>query len=704
MNLLVGVLRFLANLNRNGLGAPIVLLVMLGMLIVPLSPLTLDLMFAFNISLSLVVALVVVYALRPLDFTAFPTVLLIATMLRLSLNVASTRVVLVEGHTGTAAAGSVIESFGDFVVGGNFAVGLIVFAILVIINFVVVTKGAGRVSEVSARFTLDSMPGKQMAIDADLNAGMLTQEQAKMRREEIAREADFYGAMDGASKFVRGDAIAGILILFINIVGGLSIGMFQHGLGFSEAMHNYTLLTVGDGLVAQIPSLVLSTATAIIVTRASAKQDMGEQVFAQMFKDPRALSVTAATLLLLGLIPGMPNVAFLLMAAACGAFALFSKTRAREQQEETEVVEEPTSPTDGELSWEDVKPVDAIDLEVGYRLVPLADRNQGGQLMGRIKGVRRKLSQELGFLIPPVHIRDNLALPQTDYRISVFGVPEAQAEIRPEQELAISSGAVSGTLSGAATQDPAFGMDAVWIEPAQKEHAQTLGYTVVDPTTVIATHLSKLIETHAHELLGHEQAQRMLDALGSNEPKLVDELVPKTIPMSILVKVLRNLLAEGIPVRDIHTIAATLAEHAATRQDAESLTAAVRVALRRMITQRIGGTNGELGVITLDPSLEQLLDNALQNSPDGTLTIEPTLADRLQRSLLDTVARQEVSGEPSILLVPPQLRAWLARVLRPASTSLHVLAYNEIPETRKLRITASIGGEKTAPSLEAPVA
>ncbi|MES9917562.1 MAG: flagellar biosynthesis protein FlhA, partial [Candidatus Thiodiazotropha sp. 4PDIV1] len=601
-------------MGARGLGAPLVLMMLLAMLVIPLPPIALDMFFTFNITLSLVVMLVVVYTRRPLEFSVFPSMLLIATLLRLALNVASTRVVLLEGHTGADAAGKVIEAFGAFVIGGNYAVGLVVFLILVIINFVVVTKGAGRVSEVSARFTLDAMPGKQMAIDADLNSGLIDQDEARTRREDVAREADFYGAMDGASKFVRGDAIAGILILFINIIGGLSIGMAQHGLDFSTALQNYVLLTIGDGLVAQIPSLLLSTSAAIIVTRVASTQDVGGQIISQLFSTPKALAVAAAVLLLMGIIPGMPNFAFLTLAAAAAGGAWLIWQRQQEPEEEVLVEEPVEQPEQRDLSWDDVQPVDLVGLEVGYRLIPLVDRNQGGQLMNRIKGVRRKLSQELGFLIPSVHIRDNLDLSPNNYRISINGVVVAEVEIYPDRELAINPGQVFGQLPGTPTKDPTFGLDAVWIDPEQKDHAQTLGYTVVDASTVVATHLSEILQSQANELLGHEETQQLLDLLARNAPKLVEDLVPKTLSLSVVTKILQNLLSEHVPIRDFRTIAETLAEQSTRSQDPNVLTASVRVALSRGIVQKLIGTTDEIPVAVLDPGLEQLLQRTLQAS------------------------------------------------------------------------------------------
>jgi flagellar biosynthesis protein FlhA len=683
----------LADRRMAGLGTPVLLVAVLAMMTLPMPPWMLDLMFTFNITLSLVVLLVAVYTRRPLDFAAFPTVLLVATLLRLALNVASTRVVLLNGHTGPGAAGNVIESFGAVVVGGSYAVGLVVFAILVIINFVVVTKGAGRISEVSARFTLDAMPGKQMAIDADLNAGLLTQDEARERRAEVAREADFYGAMDGASKFVRGDAVAGILILLINILGGLAIGMGQHGLDLATATRFYALLTIGDGLVAQIPSLLLSTSAAIMVTRQNAAQDMGAQMVSQLFSNPKVLLVSAGVLTLLGIIPGMPHVAFLMLAAVAGAGGWLVQQRQEQvaaAAEKTASTEEaPAAPVLKELSWEDVNPVDPIGLEVGYRLIPLVDQAQDGKLMSRIKGVRKKLSQELGFLIPSVHIRDNLELSPTGYRISLMGVPAAEAEVFPDKELAINPGQVFGPLEGVPTKDPAFGLEAYWIDPGKREQAQTLGYTVVDASTVIATHLSQILQDNAAQLMGHEEAEQLIKRLSQAAPKLAEELVPEKLPLSVLVKVLQNLLAEKVPVRDIRTIAETLAEYAGKSQDPDVLTQYVRMALGRLICQTILPGASELPVATLEADLEQILQQTVKMGDDAAL--EPQLAARLQRSLQEFVQQREVQGQPAILLVAPQLRPMLSRFARFAAPGLHVLSFHEVPESKQVRIVATIG-------------
>ena len=670
----------------QGLGMPLLLLAILAMMMIPLPPLALDALFTFNIALSLAILLTTVYIKRPLDFGVFPTVLLVVTLLRLALNIASTRVVLLNGHSGTSAAGEVIEAFGEFVVGGNYAVGLVIFAILVIINFVVVTKGAGRVSEVSARFTLDAMPGKQMAIDADLNAGVIDQEEARTRRQEIGEEADFYGSMDGASKFVRGDAIAGILILFINIVGGLIIGTSQHDLSLSAAVHNYTLLTIGDGLVAQIPSLLLSTAVAIIVTRVTKSQDMRQQISSQLLNEPRTVIVTGLIVGILGLIPGMPNFAFLSLAALCG-FAAFRMIRKRK----VVPVPEPrvTDPDAAlpELSWHDVDPVDLIGLEVGYRLIPLVDSQRKGPLVARIKGVRKKLTEELGFLVSPVHIRDNLDLQPNAYRISLAGVAIGENEVHVEKDLAINPGQVFGKIEGIATKDPAFGLEAYWIEASHREEAQMLGYTVVDPATVVATHLSQLLQSNAHELLGHEECQQLMDRLASSSPKLVEELTPKLLPMSTITRVLQNLLEERIPLKNIRKIAETLAEHGSRSQDPDVLSAAVRVALGRSIVHNVAGTRPELPVLTLEPELERILNESAQET--GNIGLEPAMVERLHKSLTEKAQSQEIAGEPAVLLVAPQVRPWMSRMMRNIR-NLHVLAYNEIPDDKRIQMIAAV--------------
>jgi flagellar biosynthesis protein FlhA len=683
---------------RGNIGVPLLLLTLLGMMTLPVPPFLLDTLFSFNIALSIVVLLVSVYALRPLDFAVFPTILLVATLLRLALNVASTRVVLLDGHSGGDAAGKVIQSFGEVVIGGNYAVGLVVFLILMIINFVVVTKGAGRISEVSARFTLDAMPGKQMAIDADLNAGILTQDEAKLRRQEVGSEADFYGAMDGASKFVRGDAIAGILILMINILGGIGVGMLQHDLDFSRAMEVYTLLTIGDGLVAQIPSLLLSTAAAIMVTRVNSESDVREQVVDQMFTSPKALTVAAGILVVMGLIPGMPHFSFITLGIVCAAGAFFIQRRVlldeqvSEDQSRAQALvdaQQSQSPS-GELGWDDVSPVDIIGLEVGYRLIPMVDKNQSGELLGRIKGIRKKLSQEIGFLVPAVHIRDNLELPPNGYRISLMGVTLGESEVHPDRHMAINPGQVFGNIEGLPVKDPAFGLDAVWIDNAIKDHAQTLGYTVVDASTVVATHMNSLLQKHVHELLGHEEVQQMIDRLARYSPKLVDTLVPETVTMSVLLKVLKGLLAEQLPVRDFRTIAEAIVANAAVNSEPMQLIESVRTALSRSIVQEIYGSSNNLSVFTLAPAMEQML---MKPSAGGGLdvTLEPGLAEQLQRSISETAQAQELKGSPAVLLVPGPLRPILAKFVRFSSHALHVLSYNEIPDDKQVTIEATVG-------------
>jgi flagellar biosynthesis protein FlhA len=691
MNDLLVVIKRLAT---NGLGVPLMMMLMLAMMVVPLPPLLLDVLFTFNIALALIVLLVSIYAIKPLSFSVFPVVLLLTTLLRLGLNIASTRVILLNGQNGTDAAGKVIQAFGEFVVGGNYAVGIVVFAILVVINFVVVTKGAGRISEVTARFTLDSMPGKQMAIDADLNAGQITHEQANERRKEVVREADFYGSMDGASKFVRGDAVAGIIIMLVCVIGGLAIGVFQHNMPLGQALQNYTLLTIGDGLVAQIPALVLSTAAGIIVTRASTSEELGEQIVSQLLGDPRALGTTAVVIGIMGLIPGMPNLAFLTLAAVAGAAAYYQakKKRAVAAAPAIEAAVPKPVPENKELSWDDVQAVDLLGLEVGYRLIPLVDKNQGGQLMARIKGVRKKNSQDLGFLVPAVHIRDNLDLAPTAYRITLMGVIAGEAEIYPEREMAINPGQVFGQLQGVKTKDPAFGLEAVWIDPTQREHAQGLGYTVVDASTVVATHLSQIVQDHAHELLGREEVQQLVDKLTKVAPKLAEELVPKALPLGVLVKVFQNLLEEKIPLRDVRSIAETLADHAPRSQDPGVLTAAVRAALGRSIVQQINGLGAELAVMTLEPSLEQLLQKSTQSSAEEWSGFEPGLAERLHRALRAQAQRQEIAGQPAVLLVSASLRTLLARFVRHTIPGLRVLSFNEVPDDKQIKVIATVGG------------
>ena len=707
-----------SRVGRGNIGIPLLLLVLLGMMILPIPAFLLDVFFSFNIALSIVVLLVGVYALRPLDFAVFPTILLLATLMRLALNVASTRVVLLYGHEGGDAAGKVIEAFGEVVIGGNYAVGLVVFLILMIINFVVVTKGAGRISEVSARFTLDAMPGKQMAIDADLNAGLINQEEAKLRRSEVASEADFYGAMDGASKFVRGDAVAGILILLINIIGGLIVGMAQHQLEFQDALQKYILLTIGDGLVAQIPSLLLSTSAAILVTRVNTSEDMSKQIFRQMFDSPKALAVSSGVLLIMGSIPGMPHVAFLGLGFACAGLAWFIHQR----KSQGELVEEGPAPAKRrnqdpsgatgtelrdpqipalehraepiEVSWDDVKPVDVIGLEVGYRLIPMVDKGQGGELLGRIRGVRKKMSQEVGFLVPTVHIRDNLDLLPGQYRVTLMGVAIAEEEVHPDRDLAINPGQVFGELEGIAAKDPAFGLPSVWIKRTERDHAQTMGYTVVDASTVVATHLNQILSQHINELLGLEDVQKLVDMLAKTSPKLAEHLVPESVSLKTLLKVLQLLLAENVSIKDMRSIAEAVAANSEKSQDPVTLLGSVRSALSRQIVQALVGNEPDLPVITLEPSLEQILLKTYQQSQkggEGAPVIEPGLAEKLRESVQKAAQKQEANGGPVILLVATQLRFQLSRFVRAFVPDIAVLAYNEIPQTKQITIVASVG-------------
>lgn len=675
----------------KGLAGPILIVLILSMMVLPLPPFLLDLLFTFNIAMSVMVLLVSMYTMKALDFAAFPAVLLFSTLLRLSLNVASTRVVLMHGHTGPDAAGKVIEAFGHFLVGGNFAVGVMVFIILVLINFMVITKGAGRIAEVGARFMLDAMPGKQMAIDADLNAGLIGEEVARKRRQEVAQEADFYGSMDGASKFVRGDAIAGLLIMVINIIGGLVVGMLQHGLDFGTAGTTYTLLAIGDGLVAQIPALVISTAAGVIVSRVTTDEDVGRQLTGQLFSNPQVLFLTAGLIGLMGMIPGMPNLAFLLIAGSLawlGRRMLKRAPQAAAEQAAAAQAAAMPSAEAPEATWDDVALVDPLGMEVGYRLIPLVDQTQNGELLGRIKSIRKKVAQEIGFLAPVVHIRDNLEIPPNTYVISLKGVEIGRGEAFPNQWMAINPGQVSGTLPGTPTQDPAFHLPAVWIDASLRQEAQVLGYTVVDACTVMATHLNHLIQTHAAELLGRQEVQQLLDQIGKTAPKLTEDLVPKVISLSTLHKVLQNLLDEEVPIRDMRTILDVMAEHAPTVKDAAELTSLTRLALGRAITQQLFPGDSELQVIGLDGALDGVLQQALTNN-NG---IEPGLANSLMQQTRAAIARQEQLGLAPVLVVQHSLRVLLSRFLRRSFRQLKVLSHAEIPDTRNIKITATIGG------------
>ena len=682
----------------NALAAPILIILLLAMMILPLPAFILDLFFSFNIALSVIVLLTALYTVKPLDFMAFPAILLVSTMLRLSLNVASTRIVLTEGHTGGAAAGKVIEAFGHFLIGGNYTVGIVVFVILTIINFTVVTKGAGRIAEVGARFALDAMPGKQMAIDADLNAGMIAEPEARKRRAEVAQEAEFYGAMDGASKYVKGDAVAGIMVTLINVIGGLIVGIVQHDMAAGEAAKTYTLLAIGDGLVAQIPSLIISIAAGMVVSRVANEQDIGGQMMGQLFAKPEVLYITGGIIAGMGLIPGMPNLVFLLLGGVLGGSGYLLAKRAKNApQREAEAAandaaagaQQAASSETEEATWQDIMPVDTLGLEVGYRLIPLVDKAQGGELLKRIKGIRKKFAQEVGFLAPPVHIRDNLELKPSAYRITLKGVEVGSGEAINGQFLAINPGMASGTLPGQPTVDPAFGLPAVWIEASMRDEAQSLGYTVVDAGTVVATHLNHLITTHASELLGRLEVQALLDHLGKDTPKLVEDLVPKVVSLATLQKVLQNLLIEGVHIRDMRTIIETLSEHAGV-QDANDLTALVRIALGRAIVQQLFPGTNELSVMTLDNRLERLLMQALGAGGDGT-GIEPGLADTIAQQAHNAAQQQEAMGHTPVLLVPGPLRVLLSRFLRRALPQLKVLSHSEIPETKTIRVTSLVG-------------
>ena len=675
----------------KGLVGPILIILILSMMVLPLPPFLLDLLFTFNIALSIMVLLVSMYTMKALDFAAFPAVLLFTTLLRLSLNVASTRVVLMHGHTGPDAAGKVIEAFGHFLVGGNFAVGVMVFIILVVINFMVITKGAGRIAEVGARFTLDAMPGKQMAIDADLNAGLIGEDVARKRRAEVSQEADFYGSMDGASKFVRGDAVAGLLILVINIIGGLIVGVAQHDMSFAEAGTTYTLLAIGDGLVAQIPALVISTAAGVIVSRVTTDEDVGGQLTGQLFANPQVLFLTAGVIGAMGMIPGMPNIAFLLIAGGLVWLGrrVMQKAAITTASAVAAPAPAPVATESQEASWDDVALVDPLGLEVGYRLISLVDMAQNGELLGRIKSIRKKFAQDIGFLAPVVHIRDNLEIKPNAYLVKLKGVEIGRGEATPGQWMAINPGQVSATLPGTLTQDPAFGLPAIWIDASLREQAQVYGYTVVDASTVVATHLNHLIHLHSAELLGRQEVQHLLDRIGKESPMLVQDLVPKALSLTSVQKVLQNLLAESVPIRDMRTILDVLAEHAPTVTDTTELTSLTRLALGRAIIQDIYPGHEPLQVIGLDSSLDRMLLQALSNS-NG---LEPGLADNLLQQTQLAMARQAQLGLPAVLVVQHPLRVLLARFLRRSLPELKVLSHAEIPDTRTIRVTATIGGK-----------
>lgn len=684
----------LSKINLGDLSIPALVLLIMGMLVIPMHPVLLDVFFTFNIASSLLIIMIAIRVRKPLEFSSFPTILLFATMLRLALNVASTRVILVDGHTGHEAAGKVVAAFGEFVIGGNYVVGFIIFSILMIINFIVVTKGAGRVSEVNARFTLDAMPGKQMAIDADLNAGVIDQETAKTRRSELAQESDFFGSMDGASKFVSGDAIAGLLILIINLIGGLAIGIGQHGLSFAEAGRIYTLLTIGDGLVAQIPSLLLSLATAIVVTRVTTTESMTEQAGTQL-SNPTALFVTSCIMAILGIVPGMPHLVFVTLAAASAALGLFILRRqlaldAPRKSAATQVVPEELK----EFGWEDLDQVDLVGLEIGYGLIPLVNVETGGQLMTRVKGVRKKLSAELGFLIQPVRIRDALSIDPDSYHILLKGVVRGRGKVKVGYEMAINPGQVYGSLEGVVTQEPAFGLQAVWIEPSQRDHARALGYTVVDAATAVATHLNKVLRENAADLLSHDEVQQLLDKLTARSPKLVEDLIPAKLSLGVLTRTLQSLLSDAVSIRDMRTIVETLSEVSARTQDPEQLTALVRPRLGRMIVQELVDDKELISVMTLEPGLEQLLHNVLQSQDHSQgVVLEPGLAEGLFSALREGVKAVENRGHSAVLVVSPAIRPWLARAVRHRVNELVILSYGEIPDDQAVKVVHTVQAE-----------
>ena len=684
----------LSKFDYTGLGLPVLVLLIMAMLVVPLPPLLLDILFTFNIGCSLLVIMIAIGTRKPLEFSSFPSVLLFATMLRLGLNVASTRVILVDGHEGHEAAGKVVAAFGEFVIGGNYVVGFIIFTILMIINFIVVTKGAGRVSEVNARFTLDAMPGKQMSIDADLNAGVIDQETVKKRREELSQESDFFGSMDGASKFVSGDAVAGLLILVINLLGGLAIGVGQHGLSMSEAGKIYTLLTIGDGLVAQIPSLFLSLATAIIVTRVTTSESMTEQATSQL-ANPTALYMSAAILAIIGVVPGMPHMVFLVLALGTAGLAwrITNKVDVPEatpaEQAAQAALDEPK-----ELDWDDVDQVDLIGLEIGYGLIPLVNPETGGQLMNRVKGVRKKLSAELGFLVQPVRIRDALTIDPDAYHIVLKGVVRGKGQILVGKELAINPGQVYGPLEGQPTKEPAFGLEAVWIDPSQRDTARTLGYTVVDSSTAIATHLNKVLRDNAADLLSHDEVQQLLDKLAAKSPKLVEDLVPGKLSLGVVTRTLQNLLNESVSIRDMRTIAETLSEVASRTQEPDQLTSLVRPKLGRMIVQSLVDESNALSVMTLDPNLEQLLHNVLQQTAPGqSMALEPGLSERLFAALREGARAVEEMGHPAVLVVSPAIRPWMSKAVRYRVNEMTLLSYSEIPDDQSVKVVHTVHAE-----------
>jgi flagellar biosynthesis protein FlhA len=672
----------------NRLAVPMLVLLILAMMVLPLPTIMLDVLFTLNIALAMIVMLVSLNARRPLDFSVFPTVLLLTTLLRLSLNVASTRIILMQGHTGPDAAGKVIESFGNFLVGGNIAVGFVVFLILVIINFVVITKGAGRIAEVAARFTLDSMPGKQLAVDADLNAGFINESEARVRRGEIGRESDFYGAMDGASKFVRGDAIAGMIILVVNLIGGVAVGLLQHNLGFTEALGRYALLTVGDGLVTQIPALIISTAAGIVVSRASSEQDLSREFSTQIFGRPQTLYVAAAVLGSLGVIPGTPHLAFLTIAAVLGGlgFWLMRRQNAVFEAEPLAQIEAETAPAD--VTWDDIPPVDVLALEMGYRLVPLVDRNQGGAALTKITEARRRFATDMGLVVPLIRVRDNLELKPNSYRITLKGIDVAHGEMPSGQVLAVDMGDVLGRLDGAPGVDPLTGLAGVWIDAGRTEEAELRGFVVLEPAELIARRVEAVFRQHAPELLGRTEVQQLLDTLSRSHPGLVEDVTPRYLPLTSVQAVLQQLIAENVSIRDTRTLFETLAARAPTSQAIDDLVETVRAALGRSIVDRLFEGSDTLHVIGLAAATEARLLNEMGD--EGEALLSPATLDALNEGAERALAEQEHEGYPPVLLTSPGLRAIVSRLLRRNLPRLAVIAYAEVPADKMVQVTTEL--------------
>ncbi len=666
---------------------PVGVLGILAMMILPMPPLLLDILLSFNITAALVILLVGIYVRKPLDFSTFPVILLMTTLSRLSMNIASTRLILLHGNNGPGAAGNVIKSFGQFVVGGNYAVGFIIFVILVIINFVVITKGAGRIAEVSARFTLDAMPGKQMSIDADLNAGIIDNEEARRRRAEIAMEADFYGSMDGASKFVRGDAVAGIMITVINIFGGLVIGIFQHGMPAAEAARTYTILTVGDGLVAQVPALIISTAAGIIVSHVSSSADMGKSIARQFTSDMRPAMIASVILFLFALVPGLPHLAFILLSAVAGGLALAIRHFGPVEEEasgdalvEAEAQEEPAAePVDF------VPRLDTLSLEVGYRLIPLVDSSSGGELLERIKAIRRQLAEDLGLIVPPVHIKDNLDVKPSEYVFLIKGVEVARAELLPGNSLAIDPGNARPGLQGTPAQDPTFGLPAVWVPDESAEKAQVMGYTVVPHAAIIATHITEILKSHTSEILGRQDVQNLLDRLSETCPKVVEELVPGLLSLGGVQRVLQNLLAEQVSIRDLQTILEALADYAGAVKDPEILTEYVRMRLARQITRSCQDEDGTVRAVVLGQEVEEVLEKSLRETREGVrFVMEPGMARAVLEKVQEAVQYVTSMGYQPVILTGRDVRRFLRRLTERTLPNVPVLSHDEL--SREARV------------------